>query len=319
MFKKITCLAIAVLFAANVVMAGTASVSITQSTIWGNKRVTYGIITYSGLGATVTCTASQLGLTKVDYIMFFEYGSGSYGNDYNLVWADGAITPLVKANTAANFIPGTHTNYPEGDSVNVHNKALVAADQETSNVYVTLPSGGGSWAALGAFTTVGGTTEALKSYSMFMAADSSRQFFMGDTLDHPAVRLLDASWVNADTVYFDYNGTDATARLMYSGTNLGDQGDLYVPFGTGKFIKIAKKTNSQITQAVAKPLYFVRADADYDDDKLMSDVLGAVDNYNGFLADSTYTSLPRFIENTTTRYTSTAYISFARYFVAIGN
>ena len=297
---------------------GTATVSAVTKTTWGNKRVAMGTITITGAyGANgIACTAHSLGLNKVEGVIFMSSGTG---DSWIPKWSGGYITLTVPYNSATSFRAATSA-IAAGDSFKVHNKALAAADQETCDVYVTVvPGTSGSIAAIGGLTTVGGTTEGTALYSMFMAADSSTRMILGDTLDHPWVRILDGTLVNADTLYFDYNGSDRTARLMYSGTNLSNLGDLYVPYKNGKFIKIAKKTGATLYAAGAKPVYFVRAQTDYDEHKLWCDATGSIDNLNGFIADSTYTTLPRFRTNYAAPYASTESITAVYYYVAVGN
>lgn len=314
MFKKLIVALVALSFCASTAMAGTATLSSVTRTTWGNKRVVMGTMTISGAyGASgISCAPSKFGLRVVQNVFFMP--TVGY-TQYNFSWESSYVkVDYAELNTNK---PAT-TTVATSDTFIVKNKALTASDAETLLVTVSPLFGAAPYATLVALGSVQGDTEAKKNYNKFTASDDATACFMNDTITCPQVGVLDASIVNADTVFFDYNGTDRASRLYYSGTNLGNMGDLYMPFGNGNFIKIAKATNSAITVANAKPLYFVRADADLGADKLQCDAQGALDNTNGFMADSTYTSLPRYRPYPTTM-SSTWPITAVVKFIAIGN
>lgn len=314
MFKKLIAAFVVLVFFAGTAMAGTATLTNVTRTTWGNKRIVMGTMTISGAyGASgISCAPSKFGLRVVENVFFMP--TVGY-TQFNLSWESSYVkVDYAEANTNK---PAT-TTVAAADTFKVKNKALTAADAETLLVTISPLFGCGPYATFVALGAIQGDTEAKKDYNKFFAADSVTGVFVNDTVTCPQVGLLDASIVNADTVFFDYNTANRGSRLMYSGSNLGNMGDLYVPFRDGNFIKVTKATNSAITVAVAKPLYFVRADANLDDDKLQCDVAGAIDNSNGFMADSTYTSLPRYRPYPTTM-SSTWPITAVVKFIAIGN
>jgi hypothetical protein len=77
---------------------------------------------------------------------------------------------------------------------------------------------------------------------LFTNADATLYGQMSDSTT--AGVQLRARVNRADTVFFDYNAA-AGDRLSYSGTNLGNMGDLYVPWYDGKMIKVRYQTGAQ--------------------------------------------------------------------------
>ena len=102
---------------------------------------------------------------------------------------------------------------------------------------------------------------------------------------------------------------------MYSGTALGDMGDLYIPFDNGNFIKVAKKTNSQISAAAASAVYFDADGTELD----MKFVSNSTPNANStFSVSPTYGSLMYYQPLLGSEVRSAASVTVTVHFIAVG-
>lgn len=303
MFKK---LAIGMLLLA-VMSASVEAVTITftdkEYRIWGNKRVVTGTVTLIGpYSATAfSFSPASIGLGEIEYVFFTSIGYGT--NTYTPYW-DGTSGYIHLTENTINEYKPLVTPTSSSDSLDVMVKPFVASDADTSVVFVSMLAGSTNpfLGIIGA--SISPSTSATKWDPYVWMADSITAIaIIGDTAStYPFTRLRGVLSC-ADTVFFDYNGTTKTSRLMYSGTGLGNMGDLFIPVGcatgsglttrTGRFIKICKVSNSERTAAAAKPLHFIHASTAMDD-KLIIDAGYASDIVCGVLVDTTYTSLPYF-------------------------
>jgi len=319
MFKKLLVLASLIVFMFSNAYGGVTTVSSLKHTTWGNYRVTMGTLTVAGsYGANgVALTPRQLGLTTVFRTIIMPY-SGSVSS-VNTDWYYNGSTYLKGYQRNTNTFKPVNTSPAASDSLIIFNKAIGGGDAETTNVFVALTGASPPFAGLLTRDAMGVAGLATSNYDKFCNADSSIQMIMCDTtLDFPRVKQLGSLW-NADTLFFDYNATDAASRFMYTGTMLGPSGpDLYIPFGEANFIKVKKITGATRYSSGAVPVYYVRTNTNLCRQKLMSDVVGSIRNYNGALADSTYTCLPRYF-SPGTEIESGRVCTALLYFIAIGN
>ena len=231
MFKRIALGIVAVALLSSSAMAQVYVSNRTQTT-WGNKRVVFGTMLLSGspTASGFAVTARNVGLTKIDEFIianktttYLEYdwvfnksGTGGYVAPVRRGWLDykQVVAPSVQ------------------DSFACANIVTLTTDADTTLVLISPVVGPISQFVSGACSP---TTAATKDDNQFTNAGGTLFGSIADTLDSQ-VRLR-ASWVRADTVFFDYNAT-AGSRLCYVGTNLGNMGDLYVPWYDGKMIKV---------------------------------------------------------------------------------
>ena len=306
MKKILLGLVILSLFATNAFAATT--VTILKRENWGASRITYGYVTISATTYTtggIALTARSIGLDNVKVFTISDSNTPVY--EYQYDYTNGKLKIYFrKTSASAPAASPATTDYftvVDDNSAATNGKLLAVCTNGT---------GAGPNAYFGYVDGTGVTSAATIAYSRFSAADAATTIAPLDTVN--CALMLRANLVNGDTLFFDDDATNAYDRLMYSGTGLGNMGDLYVTFGNGNLLKIAKKTNSQITVAAALPLYF-------DEDatinlKLLSVTDG--DANSTFSADPTYTSLPYF-NNAALEYTTATAVTATVYFIAVGN
>lgn len=283
----------------------TESITITRRENWGASRVTYGMVQYAAepyVTGGLTLSASELGLTAVKSFVVAGISSSvySYAYDYTngtmqIYYTDGG--PGKPAATAAT---SDYFAVTDDNDAATNGKLLVVG---------ALTNGG---AYFGYMDATGVTSAATAFYSLFSAADSVTTIGAVDSVRASFHEL--AVLIHADTIFFDDDATLASNALMYSGIGLGDMGDIYIPFGDGNFIKIAKKTNSQITVAAALPLY-------YDENGGLDDKLLSVTNGNAdgtFEVSPTYTSLAYYQPLLGGEITTDHTVTVTVHFIAVG-
>ena len=283
----------------------TESITITRRENWGASRVTYGMVQYVSepyVTGGLTLSASELGLTAVKSFVVAGISSSvySYAYDYTngtmqIYYTDGG--PGKPAATAAT---SDYFAVTDDNDAATNGKLLVVG---------ALTNGG---AYFGYMDATGVTSAATAFYSLFSAADSVTTIGAVDSVRASFHEL--AVLIHADTIFFDDDATLASNALMYSGIGLGDMGDIYIPFGDGNFIKIAKKTNSQITVAAALPLY-------YDENGGLDDKLLSVTNGNAdgtFEVSPTYTSLAYYQPLLGGEITTDHTVTVTVHFIAVG-
>jgi len=306
MKKILLGLVILSLFATNA-FAADLSITITKRENWGGSRVVYGSIIavltpYTTGGLSVT--PRLLGMDQIKNFNFSGINSAVYSFEYDYT-----------NNTVLIY----YTNIAPGDpaaSPATSDYFIVTDDNSAASNGKLLAVTPGPAAPHAFLTYIDGTGVAdqdTKLYEVFAAADSATTIMVVDSTNSPT--KLRVGIVSGDTLFFDDNATLASDRLMYSGTGLGNMGDLFIPFGNGNFIKVAKKTNSQITVAAALPLY-------YDEDGGLDDKLLSVTNGNAnstFSVSPTYTSLAYFNPVKGSEVANATTVTVTTYFVAIGN
>ena len=306
MKKILLGLVILSLFATNA-FAADLSITITKRENWGGSRVVYGSIIavltpYTTGGLSVT--PRLLGMDQIKNFNFSGINSAVYSFEYDYT-----------NNTVLIY----YTNSAPGDPAAVpatSDKFNVTDDDDPDGTILFITTGAGVFAELGAYTaTQLPASAAEKMYPYISAMDSVTTIPVrhDTTTSVPAVRLR-AGLTNADTLWFDDDATLSSDRLMYSGQGLGNMGDLFIPFGNGNFIKVAKKTNSQITVAAASVLYYDESEGL--DDKLHSTTDGDADAI--FSVDPTYASLPYFNPVKGSEVANATTVTVTTYFVAVG-
>jgi hypothetical protein len=116
----------------------------------------------------------------------------------------------------------------------------MATDADTTLLWINPVLG-----PISRFVSMGCTATTAATYDdqLYTSANGTTYYAqMGDTIAGQMV--LRARVARADTVFFDYNAAKED-RLSYSGTNLGNMGDLYVPWYDGKMIKVRYQTGAQ--------------------------------------------------------------------------
>lgn len=293
----ILCLLATNLYAASVV-------TFEGRSVFGNKFVKWGYITITGSYATggIALTPSQLELTNVAKLMFFNNPTAAFV-DYEYAYNYSGQKMLM-------FYRSDKNNLPTGASDN-SDKFIVNDDNSAASngklLVVSVLSG-----CYGHLERIDNapTTPAQLKHSWLGAADSSTVIAVLDTIQ--GVCQLRGKICFGDTLFFDDDASAADSRLMYSGSNLGDLGTIYIPYNDGDFIKVLKKTNVQITAAKALALYF---DENVGlDDKLLSVTNGNADSH--FYVDDTYSSLSPY---STTEVSSGTTVAGYVYFFVIGN
>ena len=291
------------------VVAGNAfaaeTITITRRENWGASRVTYGTVQYAVepyVTGGITLSASELGLTAVKSFVVAGINSSVYSYDYD--YDNGTMKIYYTAGgpnrPAATPATSDYFTVTDDNDAATNGKLLVVG---------ALTNGG---AYFGYMDATGVTSAATAYYSLFSAADSVTTIGAVDSTRAAFHEL--AVLIHADTVFFDDDAAFAYDALMYSGAGLGSMGDIHIPFGDGNFIKIRKRTNSQITVAAALPLY-------YDenaglDDKLLSVTDGNADGT--FMLSRTYTSLPYYQPLLGDEIASASSVTVTIRFIAVG-
>jgi hypothetical protein len=322
MFKKIVLLGLVIAFVAVDALAGTVTITQKQRSTMGNKRVVTGKVAFTGAYSSTAFAFSPrtIGLNQIERIIFYptDYLSARYNACANSTTAP---TYVLFATNYTNPYKPAVTPAAAADSLRVKMKAFTAGDADTSVVYVTT-LGGSTNAFLGIIgASIAPATSVTTDPLVFMGDSISSIPIWGDSaMTYPTVRLRGVLQ-GADTVFFDYNGTNRTTRLYYSGTILGNMGDLYIPVNNpskpGRFIKIAKSTGAALYALGVHPLHFVHASVTMDE-KLQIDVVGTLNSFAGVLVDTTYTSMPAFTPTALTLQTGHSIDALVYGFIAIG-
>ena len=292
------------------VMAGNAfaarEITISKSENWGGTRVTYGYITYISEVYTTggnSLTARDLRLDNLKVLTFSSINSAVYSYVYD--YTNSTIVVYFTENNpneaAASPATSDYFIVTDDNSADSNGKLLV----------IGATNGGDGY--FGYMDATGVTSAATAYYSLFSAADSTTTIGAVDSTRAIFHEL--AVLIHADTIFFDDDATNSWDRLMYSGIGLGDMGDIYIPFDDGNFIKIAKKTNSQITQAAALPLYYDENGGL--DDKLLSTTDGNANST--FSVDRTYTFLTLYNPYGSEEIADGTTVTVTVHFIAIGN
>ena len=307
MKKILLGLVILCMFAGNAMAVGSStSVTILKRNNEGASRVVYGYITYASesyVTLGMELTPRDLGLDAIRNLTVSGVSSSTIG--YNYDYTNEKIRLYYTENNPYEPTASPATNdyfiVTDDNSAATNGKLLVIGATNGGDPY------------FGYMDATGVTSAATAHYSYFTAADSVTSIGVVDSTRAIFHEL--GVLIHADTIFFDDNATNSYDRLMYSGTGLGDMGDIYIPFDNGNMIKITKKTNSQITQAAALPLYF-------DENAGLDDKLLSVTNGNAnstFSCDITYTFLPQYNPVGTEEIPNGASVTAIVYFMAVGN
>ena len=283
-----------------------ATYTITERVNWGNKRVTFGYVQFSGeayVTGGIAVTARNLGLDNVDRLIIGDMTNPSYGwkFDYENMKMIIYMAETNEYEPAASPATSDYFVVNDDNSAASNCKLLVVFGTSSNHMM------------LGYMDATGVTNGATSHYPLIAAADSSSVIAAVDSSN--GFFFEREELIYADTLFFDDDATNPYDALMYSGIGLGDMGNLYIPFDNGNYIKVLKKTNSQITQAGASALYFDE-NAGLDD-KILSVCDGNEDST--FEVDPTYTSLPLYNPYTSEQVASGTSITAQVYFMAIGN
>ena len=302
--KKILLALVILMFASNSFAADLA-VTITKRQNEGASRVTYGYITADETAYTtggLSVTARMLGLDNINSLTFGSISSSIYSYLYDYTNSTVLIyeTNLAPNEPVAVSAAADKFNVIDDNSASSNGKLLVISATNKGDPYFGyMDSTGVASAATSAYPHIA----ADDSVTIISAVDSTNGLF-----------YMRAVLIHADTIFFDDNGTQYN-RLLYSGTGLGNMGDLYIPFGDGNLIKIRQKSNSQITQALGVPLYF---DEDaHIANKILCTTTANADSYFG--ADITYGHLPYYNPLVGSELTNGTSISVVVRFMAVGN
>lgn len=284
----------------------TQTVTILKRENWGASRITYGEITHISESYTaegVTLSARTLGLDNMKILSITGIGSAvySYAYDYTnekmlLYYSNNNDNKPASSPATSDYFIVTDDN---------------SADSNGEPLLISPIAGTYAQFVVADGFNVSGSGDYTQVY--LAAADSSTLMAVGDTTT-TWVALRD-KWIFADTLFFDDDATLASDRLMYSGTQMGNHGDFYVPFGNGNFIKVLKKTSLHIYTAGAQPLYW-----DIDgglDDKLLSVCEGNANST--FSVDWKYSSLPAYYQIGSTELRDGTSYTVQFRFIAVGN
>ena len=148
--------------------------------------------------------------------------------------------------------------------------------------------------------------------SRLYAADGTTVVQVGDTANVTQFKLRGGPTF-ADTLFFDDNGANKESRLYYSGTGLGDMGTLYVPYGSGRLLKVLKSTGAALYALAATPMYY---DYDTTATKLFSACAGNANS--DFGADIAYGSLAPFRSHNAGVVDNTVLTETTYWFMAVG-
>lgn len=275
-----------------ILFAGTAygadcaiTVTKTHTDYYSGSVVAHGYITISAGEYPIEGMAlvpGDFGMsTQIDNITFTRR-SGMYDVLYN---STSTLLFLTQP-------PGNATVVTE-DPVTTDSDRFIVSDEDNpqsldKRLVVISPSGGGPNSFFCSLDAQKCVTRATMAESRFFAADGVTGVMMYDTVQTHVGVFGGPTY--ADTLFFDDDGADKESRLYYSGTGLGDVGDLYVPYSNGRMIKVSKSTNSALIALGANPVYF---DADTTASiKLYSTTDGDADS--DFGADIAYTSIAGF-------------------------
>ena len=303
MFKKILVGVVALSLLATSAYA-TVTISGVKHTTWGNKRVVIGTATITGAPSNANgyaLTPAAIGLEKIESMLLTPY-SGS-GVDYSWKYTSGYIVPFRKGWLDFEQVVSATAQ----DSFKCAAVVTMATDADTTLLWVNPVLG-----PLSRFVSMGctGTTAATYDDPIYTNADSTLYAQMGDTI--AGQMILRARTERADTVFFDYNAS-AGDRLAYSGTNLGNMGDLYVPWYDGKMIKVRYRTGAQmyaagIGAAIGYMMYCKNGEVD--NKFVWKKTTGASLPASGICTNGFYAAQPNLPTNS---------ITAVVYFVAIGN
>jgi len=305
MKKILLGLVILSMFAGNAFAADLA-VTITKRQHEGASRVTYGYITAAITPYTtggISVTPRMLGLDNVTNITFSSISSATYSYVY-----DYSNETLILYYTRLGI--GKPAVVPVAADVFIVNDDNAAASN--GKLVCVSAYGGASGGILSYLDDMGGGA-ALLTASVIAASDSTTTLALADS--NGCLVGLRTGVCGGDTVFFDDNATLTYEALFYSGSGLGDMGTIYIPYGNGNFIQVLKKTNSQILQANALPLYFV--EASHIANKFESVTNGNADGT--FSVSQSYTSLPYFHPILGTEILDGVTVSVKVYFMAVGN
>jgi len=268
MFKKIFVGVIALSLLASSVYA-TVTAGPFKTTTWGNKRVTYGYVAITGAPTSsgYAVTARKLGLNIIERV--FVYPSSTYP-DVEWTYTGGS---LGVSSSSGYFVPMRNSLIDKrqilsagaSDSIPVVSMKPGgwSADAETASVLIAPFSGSIArlYAPLPTCATVANGVTGLQD-NIFAASDGVTLGSVSDTGLASGGPILRTNWCRGDTVYFlpAYSG-DPAVRLGYSGrATMGAAvagADLYVPFGLGNYIKVAKLSGAALYTAGARALHYV--------------------------------------------------------------
>ena len=308
--KKIL-LGLVILMLASNAFAADLAITITKHENWGGSRITYGYITASATtypSGGFAVSARDLRLSNVNNLTFGSVSSAVYSYAYD--YTNGTIQVYYTDNGIGEPAVSPAT----ADKFNVVNTS--GADSTTGAAeMVWVSTNSSAHAFFGTMKSKTAVTLATVDYCKVLAADSVTALAVNhDTVTTTSVTCY-VELAGADTLYFDADGS-VGSRLLYSGSGLGDMGDLFVPFDNGNFIKVRKRTSSQIYQATARPVYFDSDGTELD----MKFVSNNSPNANStFSVDTDYSSLPYFNPILGSEIATGTPTTVTVYFVAVGN
>jgi hypothetical protein len=313
MKKILLALVILSMFAVDAFAFGSlTTVTIVKRENWGASRVVYGYLTYAAepyVALGMELTARDLGISNINEIVVSGMSSSTIGWNYDYTNEKIRLYYAENSNSEPTTTPTT------ADYFHVVNTST-ADSTTTSGGMVWISTNSSALAYLGTMAAKISTSSATKNSCITMAADSVSTLIVAhDTVTAIHVTEVE-SLAGADTVYFDANATNSYDRLMYSGSGLGNMGDLYIPYDNGNYIKVAKKTSLEIYTAAARPLYF-DADGTALDMKFVSN---CSPNANStFSVDQAYTSLVNYNPYGTEEVADGTTVTAVVRFIAIGN
>ncbi|MFV9677967.1 MAG: hypothetical protein ACNYVW_10015 [Methanosarcinales archaeon] len=284
--------------------ASAITITITKKENWGGSRVVYGYMaindTYTDTGISLTPRA--LGLSNITNLVVSDISSPVFGWLYDY---DNETVRIYRSENSIfdpDLIPATSDSFTVTDAETPTNEKLLCVSSFS----------GGPSAHFAVFDAKTAISSATKAYQHFSAADGATTVAVLDTTLSPLCNLDGVSC--GDTLYFDEDAENNYSSLMYSGTGMGDRGHLYIPFGDGNYIKVAKQTSLEIYTAGAVALYYK------DDSALGAKVIADLSANSGFSVDPYFTALTLYLPGSTKEIPVGTGVNITSVrFIAIGN
>lgn len=277
--------------------SATITVTIEKRDVYGSQRTVRGYVTltdetYATGGFALS--AASLGLHSVEKIDLVP-GTGAYAHDAIYDYTN----EKVKVYFRLSGMSATAT-YSSADTFFVLDADAAANERPIVIDAVAAP-----------IARLVASTGALGSEAFVFARDSSTILSILDTVRAPNVGELSEAMVGGDTLYFDEDGS---YRLYYSGSVLGNLGDLYVPYG-GVVCKVFRVAYAANAGALGVPVYFDHNEAEKDQKFTFVSPTDADGSFTGTL---TYSYLNRRVLSSEEYTNGGSLASYVLHFIAYG-